>query len=273
MPTTVPSARAPICTSCTWPRAWPMWSMFSVRDSTHSSGSPSRTASAAVTTCSTYAWPLAPKPPPVAGTTTCMRSGSSRRQSATVWRTENGLCVGTQSRRRPAPSKSGTARIPLVSIGAGAIFWFRYRNETTTSAPSSAPGSSIGSTSKTTSLAAMGSALPGNSSISTITSSARSRASARVSPTTTATGSPTYPTVPVASAGRPKCAGAGGPASMSGSCRSSAVKTPSPPEMPTIRPWGTSERTKTTLRAAMSRSSTYDRPPVSRAASSRRSTL
>ena len=44
-----------------------------------------------------------------------------------VCRTEKGHCVGTQSRRRPRPfepSTSGMARIPLVSMGAGAIFWF-----------------------------------------------------------------------------------------------------------------------------------------------------
>ena len=119
---------------------------------------------------------------------------SSSRQSAIVCWTENGHWVGTQSRRRPRPfmaSTFGIARIPLVSIGAGAIFWFTYLKDTITSASSSAPGSSAGSTSNTTSVAAIGSEMPGSSSISTITSSARSRASASVSATTTAKGSPT----------------------------------------------------------------------------------
>ena len=136
IPTIVPSRFSPISTYCTWPRPWPIATMFSERVSTHLTGRPSSIADLAATTPSDEMC-FAPNEPPTLGAITRRRSASMPSEPASTPRIMCGIWHARCTTRSKSPS-SGTTAIALPSIGTTATRWFSKRPRTTTSAPSSA---------------------------------------------------------------------------------------------------------------------------------------
>lgn len=205
---------------------------------------------------------FAPKPPPTSGAIARIRPFSRPSHSARSFRTSNGIWVETHT-VSPPPS-SGRASNVFVSMGTGARRWFTTRPRTTTSAPFSASSSqseanasarfvpaSGNRSGASFSSAASAPITGGRGSYSTPTTSTASTAWAWVSASTTATGSPTNRTTPLARTGRsngPSTLLDGGWGSRSRSAAASTATTPgiaaaTDASMPEIRACAIMERT------------------------------
>ena len=113
-------------------RAWPIASMFSLRDSVQRTGLPVWRASQATITSSVDSV-FAPNPPPTSGPITRTCAGSIPNASAIPSRSPCGVCVESRAWSRPS---SNQAAVDRGSIGAGAMRWLTTRPRTTTSQPS-----------------------------------------------------------------------------------------------------------------------------------------
>ncbi len=238
--------------------------MLSLRVS-HQRTAPRRRYASQPTSSSSGVSPsLAPKPPPTSGAITRIASVPRPVTSASAARTPKGVCVVDQWVSRPSsPQAAAAAR---TSSGQGARRWLTMSRLTTTSQPSKNDGSSSppteaatlvpasGKSSTSPSSASLGCTTGGSGSYSTSISSVASTACSRDSATTTATGSPTKRTMPVASIGRAIASGTiPSPGLRSGSSpMSSPLSTSSTPgaasaaevSMDSMRAWATGERTK-----------------------------
>ena len=276
--------------------------MSSLRVATHTTGAPSRIASAATTSCSGYSPALPPKPPPTGGVTTRTRLASTPSPVARSWRNRCGIWVAPYTSRRP--SACTTAAAACGSIGATAMRWFTRRARTTTSAsPNTASTGALRSTASVVlratlsgrssnsagapaAKASSGSTAASSACRCTTTWSAASRAASALWATTTATASPTNRTRSTASGGRANTSSTFAMPWNPGNPRSAAVKTPTTPgaaraparSMPSISACAASLRTNTACsvfpspRSPRSRSARYCTAPVSRSGSSVRST-
>ena len=237
----VPSRFAPILTVALRARPCVIAVRLSDRDSIHRIGRPSRRANAETTTCSGEQSIFAPNPPPTVCAITRTSSTGRPSEVATISRIEKTSWMDAHT---VSPFSSGAAVHAFTSSGTGARICATTLCSITTWASWKKAGSSPVSNSIATLVPASGnrwgasamaawagSTTAGRGSMSATTTSAASNAWARVSATTTASGSPTNRTTSRARIGRANASGSAPDVHIGFRSRSREVKTPTIPGM------------------------------------------